>query len=162
MLAADNHTACGLVADLDQIDTRGGHGNGLFDVGTGALGNQTAYEVVDTDGLLCGTTDDDVVVRAEDGDVGGVHVVNANGLLEDGGDFGCRLGEHKDDVGIGAEHVAVFGPADEAESIVSNGLKCDIIANEAEVDVGLNIVDEDMTSVGVEVDSERGAGSKTA
>ena len=148
-LAADNHTTCGSIANLHQIDTGVGHSNGLFVVGVAALGNQTANHVEDTDGLLLGTADDDVVVRAVDSDIVTVHIDDAFNLFEVGIDSGFGGAYHiGDGLSVGIFYAFTF-PVEEAEASVGNGVEDDGVTDEAFVVAGLNLVDEHGASIGV-------------
>ena len=131
-LAANHHAAGSVIANLNQIDTGVGHGND-FGVGSvGALSNETSDGVEDANGLLFGTTDDDVVVGTVDGDVVAVHVVNTDVLCEEAGDFGGGFG---DDKGYSLGQCVVVRaetfPVIEVEACIGNGMEDDGVADEA-------------------------------
>ena len=104
-LLAYNHTAGRTVADLDQVDTRGGHRDGLFDGGIAALCYEAAHHVEDADGLLLSTADHDVVVFGVDDSIVFDNVADADILSEEAEHVGGGFGE---DDGDGCSGV-VFG-----------------------------------------------------
>ena len=150
-LLAYNNAAGRTVANLDQVDTCGGHRNGLFDGGIGALGYQTAYHVEYADGLLLGTADHDVAVLGVDDRIVLSHVVDANVLCKVAYNIGGGFCEDNgDDFVEGCVCISVHSiPVVEVVAIVCHGLKHYGVAGVTLVVVRALTIDEHMAPINV-------------